>query len=100
MNINLKMDAEHFVEIVMQVFLITIVLCTWFLPTCSSIARESLSAILMTYIAAGADISEFFSTINESNVKLDKGLVNGILSKLTIQYFIFLNNFHLKFVQL
>ena len=64
----------------MQSFLISIVVCSWLLPHSSSISKEGVSAVLLTYIAAGADISEFFSNINEDTVKTDAQLVNGIIS--------------------
>ena len=64
----------------MQIFLFTIVVCTLLLPTSKHVSREAVSAILLTYIGAGADIQEFFSNINESNIKTDENLVNGIIS--------------------
>jgi hypothetical protein len=63
----------------MQSFLVSIVLCSWLIPPNSGLSKESVSAVLLTYVAAGADISEFFSNINEEKVKTDGGLVNAII---------------------
>ena len=65
----------------MQIFLITTILSTWFLPIHRDISQNALSSVLLTYTAAGADISEFFSTINANHVKTNATLVNGIISK-------------------
>jgi hypothetical protein len=77
----LKLDVDKFIELMMQIFLITTILSTWFLPIHRDISQNALSSVLLTYTAAGADISEFFSTINANHVKTNAALVNGIISK-------------------
>ena len=66
----------------MQIFLVTIILSTWFLPIHQDVSQNALSSVLLTYTAAGADISDFFSTINANHVKTNPTLVNGIISEL------------------
>ena len=65
----------------MQALLTTLVICTWFLPHHKSVSQNDLSTILISYIQAGTDIADFFSNINEENVKFEPVLVNAIISK-------------------
>jgi len=62
------MDAETYTEIVIQVFLLTIVV-SWGLLVNSSLSRDAVSSLLLCYMGAAADITELFSNINNLSVK-------------------------------
>ena len=74
------MVIGKFIEVILQVFLITLVITTWILPTHYSISRDSVSALLLTYVSAGSDIAEFFSLANQ--VKESPNLVDCIFGKI------------------
>ena len=70
-----------FVQWTFQIFLISSILATWALPAHGSITTEGTSAILLTYIAAGQDIAEFFSSSSADKIKIWPEMVNLIISK-------------------
>ena len=65
-----------------QIFLITGVLATWISPAHESITTEGTSAMLLTYIAAGQDIADFFANTSADNIKIFPDMVNVIISKI------------------
>jgi hypothetical protein len=84
------MAIGKFIEVILQIFLITLVITTWILPTHYSISRDSISALLLTYVSAGSDIAEFFSMANQ--VKENYILVDCIFGKDFLYLLIFLTN--------
>ena len=73
------MNAETYTEIVIQVFLLTIVLVSWGLLVNSSLSHDAVSSLLLCYMGAAADITEFFSNINNLSVKKNSTLVHAII---------------------
>jgi hypothetical protein len=73
------MDAETYTEIVIQIFLLTIVLVSWGLLVNSSLSRDAVSSLLLCYMGAAADITELFSNINNLSVKKNSTLVHAII---------------------
>lgn len=66
----------------MQIFLITIVICTWLVPSHQSVSKEAVSAMMLAYISAGSDITEFYSNIDDPHLKENSSLINGIIGKI------------------
>jgi hypothetical protein len=73
------MDAETYTEIVIQVFLLTIVVVSWGLLVNSSLSRDAVPSLLLCYMGAAADITELFSNINNLSVKKNSTLVHAII---------------------
>ena len=74
-----KIDAETYTEIIIQFFLITAVLISWGLLINSSLNRDAVSSVLLGYMGAAADITEFFFNINNTSVKKNSSLVRAII---------------------
>lgn len=84
-----------FIEIIIQVFLITLVIVRWMMQTDEKqVTQEQVSALLLQYISAGSDIVDFYGIIEYNSVATNEVYVYAILGKFSFlfNYLIFLFN--------
>lgn len=97
-------DMCSFLEIMVSIFLITCVLARWILPIKIKLRRDDLSALLISFMINGTDITKFLAYLDENYIIVDLTFVYLILGKKNTfnylkKYLNFFLNFSILFIK-
>ena len=68
-------------EIVVALYLITLMVGRWTLPIKQRLTKAAISQMLLDYIAIGSDIAEFFGNIDQEPIAVNYAMCASITSK-------------------